>query len=156
MPEHYQYEDDAIFNPETQHEKSDVSVRALMIFIALFIVFGFLTHFTIWSLFKGFAGVERRKQEGPVTAMARPSDMSIPKNQPLLQPFPRQTVIGAEPLPPNRSTPVSDLADMRAAEAKALSSYGWMDKQKGIVRIPIDQAMKLTVQRGLPVQGSAK
>jgi len=53
MPEHYR--DDAIVNPETQHEKTDVSVRALMVFIALFIVFAILTHVAIWLLFKGLA-----------------------------------------------------------------------------------------------------
>jgi|SRR5579859_2434417 len=35
------------------------------------------------------------------------------------------------------------LAEMRAADAEALNSYGWLDKSKGIVRLPIEQAMKL-------------
>jgi hypothetical protein len=154
MPEQPNY-DDAIFNPETQHEKSDVSVRALMIFIACFIAFGFVTHLTLWMLFRGFVRVEQRRQEGPVTEMARPADMSVPKNQPLLQPFERNGADG-KPLPPTRNTPVTDLADMRDAEKRALTTYGWVDQQKGIVRIPIDQAMKLTLQRGLPVQSGAQ
>jgi len=69
----------------------------------------------------------------------------------LLQPFPRVTPDG-KPHAPYRDTPVTDLAAMRAAEEKALTTYGWVDQQKGVVRIPIDQAMKLTLQRGLPVQ----
>lgn len=154
MPEQPHY-DDAIFNPETQHEKSDVSVRALMIFIAIFVVFGFVTHIAIWLLFKGFVRIEQRRQAGPVTEMARPADMAIPKNQPLLQPFERNSADG-KPLPPYRNTPVTDLADMRDAEQRALTTYGWVDQQKGTVRIPIDQAMKLTLQRGLPVQSGAK
>ena len=149
MPEHYR--DDAIVNPETQHEKTDVSVRALMVFIAIFIVFAMLTHVAIWLLFKGFVRVEQRRQLGPVTEMQRPADMAVPKNQPLLQPFPRNGANG-KPLPPNRNTPVTDLADMREAEQRALTTYGWVDQEKGIVRIPIDEAMKLTLQRGLPVQ----
>ena len=154
MPEQPHY-DDSIFNPETHHEKTDVSVRALMIFIACFIAFGFLTHITIWMLFKGFVHVEQRRQQGPATEMARPADMSIPKNQPLLQPFERK---GGDDrtLPPYRNTPVTDLADMRDAEKRALTTYGWVDQQKGIVRIPIDEAMKLTLQRGLPVQSGGQ
>jgi len=149
MPEHYR--DDAIVNPETQHEKTDVSVRALMVFIALFIVFAILTHVAIWLLFKGFVRIERRRQLGPVTAMQRPADMAVPKDQPLLQPFPRNGANG-KTLPPNRNTPVTDLAGMREAEQRALTTYGWLDQEKGIVRIPIGEAMKLTLQRGLPVQ----
>ncbi|HEX4646950.1 MAG TPA: hypothetical protein VH598_15210 [Verrucomicrobiae bacterium] len=35
------------------------------------------------------------------------------------------------------------LAEIRAADAEALNNYGWLDKNKGIVRLPIEQAMKL-------------
>jgi hypothetical protein len=38
------------------------------------------------------------------------------------------------------------LAELRAAEAEALSTPGWVDQSKGIVRLPIVEAMKL-VQR---------
>jgi hypothetical protein len=46
-----------------------------------------------------------------------------------------------------RTTPVTDLADMRAAEEKALSTYGWVDKQQGVVHIPIEEAKKLLAAR---------
>ena len=38
------------------------------------------------------------------------------------------------------------LADLRAAEASELDSYGWVDQGKGIVRLPIAEAMKLTLR----------
>lgn len=47
-------------------------------------------------------------------------------------------------------TPVLDLARERAAEDQVLNSYGWEDKQKGIVRIPIDKAIDILAQKGLP------
>jgi hypothetical protein len=37
------------------------------------------------------------------------------------------------------------LAELRAAEASELDSYGWLDQSKGIVRLPIAEAMKLTL-----------
>lgn len=37
-------------------------------------------------------------------------------------------------------------------EEKMLYSYGWVDEKAGAVRIPIERAMELTVQRGLPVR----
>ncbi|HTC33756.1 MAG TPA: hypothetical protein VK724_10310 [Bryobacteraceae bacterium] len=42
-------------------------------------------------------------------------------------------------------------------EENTLYSYGWVDEKAGTVRIPIERAMELIVQRGLPVrpQGTA-
>src|SRR5207253_3326160 len=37
------------------------------------------------------------------------------------------------------------LKDARDEESKALTSYAWVDKNKGTVRLPIDRAMELTV-----------
>ena len=38
------------------------------------------------------------------------------------------------------------LADLRAAEATELESYGWVDQSKGVVRLPITEAMKLALR----------
>ena len=40
-------------------------------------------------------------------------------------------------------------------EEKTLYSYGWVDEKSGTVRIPIDRAMDLLVQRGLPVRAQS-
>jgi hypothetical protein len=54
----------------------------------------------------------------------------------------------------NERTELRSYAD---EEQQRLATYDWVDKDKGIVRIPIDRAMELIVQRGLPVRpaGSA-
>lgn len=39
------------------------------------------------------------------------------------------------------------LNELRANEAKQLSSYGWADKNAGKVQLPIDRAMELTAQQ---------
>ena len=44
------------------------------------------------------------------------------------------------------------LNDIRIDEAETLNSYDWVDQKAGTVRIPIDRAMDLIVQRGLPVR----
>ena len=49
-----------------------------------------------------------------------------------------------------------DLRDLRTAEDEQLKSYGWVDRNGGVVRIPIDEAMKLTLQRGLPARQSTE
>jgi hypothetical protein len=154
MREHPHYQDDAIVNLETHHEKSDVSIRAVIWFIVLVLIFSFVLHIAIWLMFKGLVRVERRAGTGALTAMTRPEDMAVPKNQPLLQPFPRKLDGGAVQTPA-LDTPVTDLAAMRAAEDRVLHSYGWVDPQKGIVHIPIEEAMKLTLANGLPAAATS-
>jgi hypothetical protein len=38
------------------------------------------------------------------------------------------------------------LADLRAAEFNELESYGWVDQTKGVVRLPVAEAMKLALR----------
>ena len=72
--------------------------------------------------------------------------------------FEQSVGIDASKLPPEprlEESPILDLQRMRAAEDQVLNSYAWIDKQNGIVRIPIGQAMDLLVQRGLPARQQA-
>ena len=60
-------------------------------------------------------------------------------------------------LPPEPRLQVSaptDLKQYKAAQEGILNSYGWVDQQAGIVRIPIDRAMDILLQEGLPVRGA--
>lgn len=54
------------------------------------------------------------------------------------------------PLPRLQISPEVDLKKFRAREDSLLHSYGWIMKDAGAVRIPIDRAMKLVAERGLP------
>lgn len=49
-----------------------------------------------------------------------------------------------------QTDPAKDLAEMRAAEDRALEGYHWIDKEKGLVQLPIDRAMDLLLEQGLP------
>jgi hypothetical protein len=60
------------------------------------------------------------------------------------------------PMPRLQSAPISDLKDMRAAEEQILNGYGWVDQANGVVRIPIDRAIDLLAQRGLPTRPQAE
>jgi hypothetical protein len=141
MPEHIQYEDDDLFNPETHHEHSDVPVRPLFVLIVIFIIFGVVSHFALFLMYKAFAKGERNRMDPPQTQVARPSTADVPQNQPLLQPFPHAETA------PYLNTPVTDLAAMRESENTVLHNYGWVDKQHGVVHIPIDEAKKIFAAR---------
>jgi hypothetical protein len=65
----------------------------------------------------------------------------------------RGGVAGDLPTPPGprlQIDPKADLTALRAAEQRQLETYGWVDPDKHVVRIPIEQSMQLLVQRGLP------
>jgi hypothetical protein len=49
----------------------------------------------------------------------------------------------------------TELNKIRLHEEETLSTYDYLDKSAGTVRIPIDRAMDLLVQRGLPVRAPA-
>jgi hypothetical protein len=56
----------------------------------------------------------------------------------------------APPGPRLQTNPEADLARFRAEEARRLNTYYWIDKQKGIVHIPIEQAMQNLASAGIP------
>lgn len=153
MPDHAHYRDDEIVNVQTHHEKSDVNVRALIWAFVIFIVFAAVTHVVLYLQFHVYAKYFRSEPAPPMTSMQRPSDMSVPSS-PRLQPFPTKEARG-EVLPPTTNTPVTDMEQMRAAEEQALNNPGWVDRQKGVVRIPIETAKQLVLQRGLPAATAA-
>jgi hypothetical protein len=117
------------------HETSDANVRGVFAFaIGLTVAIVFIG-FGVWGLFQYFAAREAR---------------ATPRNYPL--------AVEGSRLPPEprlQTNPRQDLSDLRAREEQQLTSYGWIDKNAGIVRIPIDRAMQLTVERGLPTRAAA-
>ena len=134
-----------IVNPETHHERSDVNVRALLMSMAIFVAFAAVSHFVLYGMFKYFAQMARNKTAAPLTDVLRPPDAAIPQGT-RLQPFPNRDTRGEMTLP-IATTPIVDMEQMRATEDQALHTPGWVDRQKGIVRVPIDVAKQLTVQR---------
>ena len=124
--------------PAARHEESDVNVRGVLGFAAGLLVTAVLIQFMVWLLFVYFSGREAARVV-PEYPLAAGEQTRVPP-EPRLQTNPRE-----------------DLRALRAREDAVLNSYGWVDKTSGVVRIPIDEAIKLTVQRGLPVrQGSGE
>lgn len=58
-----------------------------------------------------------------------------------------QAVSVPAPEPHLQTQPQTDLLKHRAAKRALLNGYGWIDRKKGVVHIPIDRAMALTVER---------
>ena len=119
------------------HEHSDVNIRAILGFGAALVVVAAVIHLVIYVLFGYFTSRENAKVPSEYPLAAAAGDRVPP--EPRLQTNPRQ-----------------DLADLRAREDELLGSYGWVDRNAGVVRIPIEAAMKLTLERGLPARTESK
>src|SRR5262245_35873860 len=118
-------------NHEVHHEESDVDIRAILRFAAGLFVFAVVVHVAVWGLYVYFDHAENQRQVAAEYPLAA-------KQKPRLPPEPRL-----------QTNPREDLRELRIAEDQLLTSYGWVDKNAGVVRIPIEEAMKLTLQRGL-------
>jgi hypothetical protein len=124
-------------NPPVHHEESDVNIRGIFGFAAGLAIAVAFVAFVVWVLFTYFASREARKST-PEYPLAVQQENRLPP-EPRLQTNPRQ-----------------DLTDLRSQEDQILDTYGWVDRNAGTVRIPIEQAMKLTLQRGLPARQQQK
>jgi len=120
-------------NPEVHHEESDANVIAIFAFGLGLVVITAVVSLLVFVLFRFF-----EVREAARVPLAYPLAVS---RENALPPEPRLQI-----------NPREDLADLRAKEDALLTSYGWVDKNASVVRIPIDEAMRLTLQRGLPAR----
>ncbi len=118
------------------HERRDVDVAALLLIILGLLISGALIHLVVAIMLHFFQVHEPGKTSGAA---------NIPTTQ--TSEFPPPGLI---------IRPGADLAALRAAEESDLTTYGWIDRSKGAVRIPIDRAMQLLVERGLPESGAGQ
>ena|SRR6185295_1306189 len=124
-------------NVEVHHEESDVNIRAIFGFGGALVAVAAVVFLLVYVLFGFFNAREGRSVPAEYPLAAAQEDRLPP--EPRLQTNPRE-----------------DLSELRAKEDEILGSYGWVDKNAGVVRIPIDAAMKLTLERGLPSRQEPK
>lgn len=60
------------------------------------------------------------------------------------------------PEPRLQSSPPVDMEALRARQERRRTSYGWIDRGQGTVRIPIEEAKRLALERGFPVAPPGK
>jgi hypothetical protein len=110
-------------------EHTDVDSRGVVIFLVSLLASLVLVLALMWGLWRVLAWT--RASEGP---------------------FPQPQASQLPPAPRIQANPPLDLWRLRAHEGAVLDTYGWVDQQAGVLRIPIGRAMDLVAQRGLPVR----
>lgn len=110
------------------YEKSDLSAKAISLFgVVLSAVVILALVVAAWMF--GFFASRHAQQDVP--------------------PSPLASTRAGPPEPRLQVNAIRDMKALRAAEDKVLTSYGWVNKEAGVARIPIDRAMQLLVERGL-------
>jgi hypothetical protein len=126
---HHEHDHDPLESPARAHEDSDVRAAPVAIFLVslAFLVLG--SFLVVAWLFSFFESQEQRRYQPMLGLEIEPELPPEPRLQP---------------------SPTRDLREMREIEEQMLNNYGWVNKQGGLVRIPIDRAMELVLERGLP------
>lgn len=111
------------------YEERDVKVRSILISA---LILGLLIVVVAWigiGFFRYFnLDIQKHQSQDPMitTERALPSGPRLQVNEEM------------------------DYKTLRAQQDAVLSEYAWVDRQKGIVRIPIEKAITLVLERGLP------
>jgi hypothetical protein len=119
--------------PGAQYEHTDANAWIIAKFGWWLIVTALLVHVAMGGMY--WMMIEQAKDTQPVQYPLASS------TEPRLPPAPRL-----------QQFPANEIYDFRVAEQRKLESYGWVDRNAGVVRIPIDEAMRLVVERGLPAR----
>ena len=117
------------------HERRDADVIGLTMVAGFLLLSIGITLLCVWGLLHFFTN-QRNAHESPRPKVADERDEF--------------------PLPRLQANPTADLRKSRVSEETKLHSYGWVDREAGVARIPIERAMQLTVERGLPEVGAGQ
>jgi len=113
------------------HELSDLRPRAIAIFLVVLgvMIIGVLV---VSAWIYDYSASRLARMEVPPSPLAK----NVPPPGPRIQVFAPK-----------------EMQEFRAEEDATLNSYGWVNRAAGVVRIPIDRAMQLLAERGLPAAG---
>lgn len=135
---HASPDDEYAFTPEgASYEHTDTAIAPVAKFLFWLFIAAIATHFGLAGVYKLLVdqGVKSEASERRYP-LAATEERRVPP-VPRLQQFPR-----------------NELYTFRNEERDRLETYGWESKAAGTVHIPIEEAMKLMVERGLPAQAT--
>lgn len=146
-------------NGHTDFERRDIRSGGVLYFLAGLGVAAVLIHFVIAGLYKYLENRTAAQQHDVSPLVTNPA-----QDTRMLPPQFKTDSEGADyekylqksfPAPQLEVDERTQLNKVRVYEEDTLSTYDYVDKDVGKVRIPIDRAMDLLVQRGLPTRQSS-
>ena len=117
--------------PGSTYEHTDAHVGPMVKFAIWLVVSAVIVHVGLAAMYWLLVRESTERVDTQRYPLAVDTPPRLPA-EPRLQQFPR-----------------NELYEFRAKEDQQLHSYGWVDKNAGTVRIPIDDAMRLMLERGI-------
>jgi hypothetical protein len=143
---------DFLRNPAVDYDRSDLSARGILLFLAGLLVAGIFIELVIWGMFRflSHSTLFAQGNPSPLVQMqkAMPETTSILQNT-------GQVNTNVFPEPRLQTNDEYDMSSFLSQENKILYPKQPFEDSTGTVHIPINQAMALIVERGLPVRPSA-
>ena len=142
---------DLLKNPAVDYDRTDLSPRGILVFLVGLLVAGIFIEIVMWGMFHFLA-------RSPFFAKGNPSPMmQQEKAQPLSavgKDFENTTNVNPDlfPQPRLQTNDVMDMGDLLASEHKILYAKQPFVDANGTVHLPIQDAMNIIVQKGLPVR----
>jgi hypothetical protein len=138
------------------YERQDISAKAIIYFLVILGVGVILSHFFLAGVYDVLDKRERASQPAvsplatnvPTDTRQLPEQFRGPKGY---EEYLKQNF----PAPQLETDERTQLNGVVLSQEDTLNSYGWIDQQAGTVHIPIERAMDLLAQRGLPVADQA-
>jgi len=135
------------------YEASDVGVTGIVVFLTALAILVAVTGVLCYGIGK-VINSRMNKEDGPNSKWTQTVDVRQLGNLPSSPELQNKISEMTQTFPTPRlltDDGNQDVADMHAREDLLLENYTWADQSKGTVRIPIERAMELIAQRGLPV-----
>lgn len=123
-------------------EREDMSARAVFGFLVGLAIVTVLIYFVLRGVYSYLDAYESAHQppQNPLVQKTEADTRQVTPDE-----------AGKFPQPRLETNERGQLNDVRLPEEETLNSYGWVDQKAGVVHIPIERAMELVAQRGLPV-----
>jgi hypothetical protein len=115
------------------YETRDIRIRPILYSALLLVLLALGSQLGMLVLFRDYQAKDKL-----LNASQRPLAAELRREEP--------------PEPRLQTHPLADLAALHAWEDRIMTTYAWVDRSAGTVRIPVDRAKDMIVERGLPVR----
>jgi hypothetical protein len=129
------------------YERRDISAAVIFYFLIGLVVFLVISHFIVTGLYD-FLEKYSQAHQTPISPLVNNAPVDTRKLPTDYRDYLKQNF----PTPQLETDERTQLNEVRLGEEDILSTYGYVDQKAGTVRIPIERAMDLIAQRGLPVR----
>lgn len=131
---------------EVAYEREDLSPRGIFAFLIGLALLAVMVHFILKGMY-GYLDAYEKQHQPPLNPLVSQTENDSRKVS--------RADIARFPQPRLETNERLEINEFRLQEEKNLNSYDWIDQKAGTVRIPIDRAMQLLAERGLPTRPQA-